>query len=190
MKTIKKLNSCVTLHNNQGFAIIASLMALLILTAVGALVFTLSTQDIRVSMRVVGEKKAFSTAQMRINKFKVDVSSPTLFPDNPHVSLGIEKPGGATPPGYQDGDIRGVDRKLNIFDCNTLDADIDDSASMHNNCRVPKNLEILGDISDCPRRHGGSLTDPYPNPVIRELRAIGKDGSRASVEIQYAVCLQ
>jgi Tfp pilus assembly protein PilX len=55
------------IKNKKGFAMIAALLAILILTAVGVLVFTITTQDIRVSMRVVGEKKAFSAAEAGIN---------------------------------------------------------------------------------------------------------------------------
>lgn len=50
-----------------GFLIVAALLALLLLTAVGALVFNLTTQDIRVSTRSIGEKKAFSSAQAGIH---------------------------------------------------------------------------------------------------------------------------
>jgi Tfp pilus assembly protein PilX len=54
-------------QKENGFALIAALMAILILTAVGILVFTLSTQDIRISGRLVGEKKAFSAAEAGIH---------------------------------------------------------------------------------------------------------------------------
>ena len=46
-----------------GFALIAAMMAILILTGVGILVFMISTQDIRISGRLVGEKKAVSAAE-------------------------------------------------------------------------------------------------------------------------------
>lgn len=59
----------------NGFALIAALMAIWILTAVGILVFTLSTQDIRISGRLVGEKKAFSAAESGIH-----ILSQTLNP--------------------------------------------------------------------------------------------------------------
>lgn len=54
--------------NEQGFIIVVALLALLLLTAVGALVFNLTTQDIRVSTRSIGEKKAFSAAQAGIHR--------------------------------------------------------------------------------------------------------------------------
>src|SRR5512142_157399 len=50
-------------RSNRGFALIASLMALWILMALGVLVFTVTTQDVRISSRSVGEKKAFSAAE-------------------------------------------------------------------------------------------------------------------------------
>jgi Tfp pilus assembly protein PilX len=56
-------------QKENGFALIAALMAICILTAVGILVFTISTQDIRISGRLVGEKKAFSAAEAGIHRF-------------------------------------------------------------------------------------------------------------------------
>jgi hypothetical protein len=47
----------------EGFALIAALLAIMILTGVGLLVFAMSTQDIRISGRLVGEKKAVSAAE-------------------------------------------------------------------------------------------------------------------------------
>jgi Tfp pilus assembly protein PilX len=49
-----------------GFALIAALMAIWILTALGLLVFTVTTQDVRISSRTVGEKKAFYAAESGI----------------------------------------------------------------------------------------------------------------------------
>ncbi len=47
-----------------GFALIAAMMAILMLTVTGLLVFVMSTQDIRISGRLVGEKKAVSAAEV------------------------------------------------------------------------------------------------------------------------------
>jgi Tfp pilus assembly protein PilX len=52
----------------KGFALIAVTMALLILTAMGMLVFAISTQDIRISSRTVGEKKALAAAEAGIHR--------------------------------------------------------------------------------------------------------------------------
>ena len=64
-------------QKKNGFALIAALMAIWILTAMGILVFTISTQDIRISGRLVGEKKAFSAAEAGIHRL-----SQTLDPAN------------------------------------------------------------------------------------------------------------
>jgi Tfp pilus assembly protein PilX len=51
----------------SGFALIAALLAVWILTAVGVLVFTITTQDVRMSTRMVGEKKAFFATEAGIH---------------------------------------------------------------------------------------------------------------------------
>jgi Tfp pilus assembly protein PilX len=50
-------------NEERGFALIAALMALWVLTALGVLVFSVTTQDIRISSRTLGEKKAFLAAE-------------------------------------------------------------------------------------------------------------------------------
>jgi Tfp pilus assembly protein PilX len=64
--------------SKSGFALIAALLAIWILTAVGILVFTISTQDIRISSRVIGEKKAFSAAEAGIHRFMQSFDPATL----------------------------------------------------------------------------------------------------------------
>jgi len=59
----------VPINSQKGFALIAAIMAMMILTAVGLLAFALSTQDIRISSRLVGEKKAFSAVEAGIHRF-------------------------------------------------------------------------------------------------------------------------
>ena len=49
--------------NGEGFVLIAAVLAVLILSVVGLLVFAMSTQDIRISGKLVGEKKAVSAAE-------------------------------------------------------------------------------------------------------------------------------
>ncbi len=50
-------------RKEEGFALIAAVMANLILLAVGLIAINLSTQDLRMSMKVVGDKKAMSAAE-------------------------------------------------------------------------------------------------------------------------------
>ena len=51
------------IRNESGFALIAAVLANLILLAVGIIALNLSTQDLRISMKVVGDKKAMSAAE-------------------------------------------------------------------------------------------------------------------------------
>ncbi len=53
----------------NGFALIAALLANLILLAVGILAVNLSSGDIRVSMRTVGDKKALNAAETGVHEF-------------------------------------------------------------------------------------------------------------------------
>lgn len=54
-------------NRERGFALIAALLANLILLAVGIIAINLSTQDIRISMQMVGEKKAMAAAESGIH---------------------------------------------------------------------------------------------------------------------------
>ena len=65
-------------NSEAGFALIAAIMACLILLALGMLVISLSTQDIRVSAKIVGEKRALAAADTGVNSL-----SQTFDPQNP-----------------------------------------------------------------------------------------------------------
>ena len=54
-------------RKNSGFALIAALLTIWILTAMGILVFTVTTQDVRISSRLVGEKKAFFATEAGVH---------------------------------------------------------------------------------------------------------------------------
>ena len=57
----------MTIRKEAGFALIAALLTVWILTALGLLIFTVTTQDVRVSSRLVGEKKAFFAAEAGVH---------------------------------------------------------------------------------------------------------------------------
>jgi Tfp pilus assembly protein PilX len=65
-------------YSKNGFALIAAILAIMILTAVGLVVFALSTQDIRISSRLVGEKKAFSAVEAGIHRFMLSFDPTNL----------------------------------------------------------------------------------------------------------------
>ena len=54
-------------NSEKGFALIAAIMACLLLLALGMLVISLSTQDIRVSVRIVGDKRSLAAAEEGIH---------------------------------------------------------------------------------------------------------------------------
>jgi Tfp pilus assembly protein PilX len=66
-------------RSESGFALIVTLLSLLILTAMGLLVFTVSTKDIRISTRTIGEKKAFAAMEAGIHRLNLRFD-PTNLP--------------------------------------------------------------------------------------------------------------
>jgi hypothetical protein len=68
-----------TILRENGFALIAALLANLILLAVGILAVNLSTGDIRISMKVVGDKKAMNAAETGVHELTRIFSPATAF---------------------------------------------------------------------------------------------------------------
>ena len=80
----KNILTAVSKKNSEaGFALIAAIMACLILLALGMLVISLSTQDIRVSMKIVGEKRALAAADTGIHSLSQPVAAGGFDPQNP-----------------------------------------------------------------------------------------------------------
>jgi len=71
-----------------GFALIAALLVFWVLTALGMLVFSVTTQDVRVSSRTVGERKAFSAAESGMN-FLTQNFDPTNLASSATSSGGV-----------------------------------------------------------------------------------------------------
>src|SRR5512139_1126495 len=63
----------------NGFALIAALLANLILLAVGILAINLSSGDIRISMRSVGDKKALNAAETGVHELSRLFDPATAF---------------------------------------------------------------------------------------------------------------
>jgi len=71
------------ISQENGFALIAALLANLILLAVGVLAVNLSSGDIRVSMRAVGDKKALNAAETGVHELSRlfdPATANTVFP--------------------------------------------------------------------------------------------------------------
>lgn len=57
------------IKNNKGFTLVAALMTLVLLMAVSTIVFVVTTKDLRIVTRSIGEKKAFSATEAGIHDF-------------------------------------------------------------------------------------------------------------------------
>jgi hypothetical protein len=64
-------------RDERGFALVAALLANLILLAVGIIALNLSTGDIRISMRAVGDKKAVNAAEAGLHWLTVTFDAAT-----------------------------------------------------------------------------------------------------------------
>ena len=54
--------------NRNGFALVTAILAIMILMALGLLALSVSTDDVKISSRIVGEKKALSAAETGIHR--------------------------------------------------------------------------------------------------------------------------
>lgn len=75
------------IKSEKGFALIAAIMACLILLALGMLVISLSTQDIRVSAKIVGDKRSLAAAEEGIHRLSQDFD-----PQNPQNAQNYGNP--------------------------------------------------------------------------------------------------
>ncbi|NPV03713.1 MAG: hypothetical protein HPY67_03160 [Syntrophaceae bacterium] len=71
----------------SGFALIAAILANLMLLAAGIIALNLSTQDLRISTRIVGEKKAMSAAEAASHWLVLHFD-----PANPGASVRADRP--------------------------------------------------------------------------------------------------
>jgi hypothetical protein len=58
----------IKIKSEGGFVLVAALMAIMILMAVGFFALTVTSQDIRISAMLVGERKAFSAAEAGVHE--------------------------------------------------------------------------------------------------------------------------
>jgi hypothetical protein len=90
----KKIMTALFRKNSEaGFALIAAIMACLILLALGMLVISLSTQDIKVSTKIVGEKRALAAADTGINSLSqtFNPQTPILVPTTVNRADGVSR---------------------------------------------------------------------------------------------------
>jgi Tfp pilus assembly protein PilX len=78
----------------RGFALVTAILAIMILMALGYLVVSVSTGDLRISSRVVGEKKALSAAETGIHRLTkgftpLDLSA--IWVESVRQPVGVER---------------------------------------------------------------------------------------------------
>lgn len=73
MRSIFKIKKQqLKVQSEKGFVLVLAVLAIAILLAVGILALTMSGRDVRISSRVVGEKKAFSACESGIHSMIVN----------------------------------------------------------------------------------------------------------------------
>ena len=90
MSSVNHKKRC-TVYERQprGFALVTAILAIMILMALGYLVISVSTGDLKISSRVVGEKKALSAAETGIHRMMQNFD-----PANMAAVQATERPGG------------------------------------------------------------------------------------------------
>jgi Tfp pilus assembly protein PilX len=58
---------CLTREGHSGFSLVVVILAILILTALGYLALSVTTTDLRITNRIVGEKKALTAAEAGVH---------------------------------------------------------------------------------------------------------------------------
>jgi Tfp pilus assembly protein PilX len=59
-------------RSERGFVLIAALMAVMVLMAVGFFILTTTSQDVKISSRLVGERKALSAAESGLQQLCIN----------------------------------------------------------------------------------------------------------------------
>ena len=68
MSSKTKRKSVIDPGGRQGFALVTAILAIMILMALGFLALSVTTGDLKITARVVGEKKALSAAEAGIHR--------------------------------------------------------------------------------------------------------------------------
>jgi Tfp pilus assembly protein PilX len=84
-------------NSEGGFVLIVALMGIMILLAVGFFALTVSTRDLMIASRLVGERKAFSAAESGVHAISSIFAEGMVFPTNvqvdsandPHASYSV-----------------------------------------------------------------------------------------------------
>jgi Tfp pilus assembly protein PilX len=76
--------------SEKGFALIAAIMACLVLLALGMLVISLSTQDLKVSTKIVGDKRSLAAVEQGVQTLSQQFNPQTA----PTIPTTVNRPDG------------------------------------------------------------------------------------------------
>jgi hypothetical protein len=76
--------------SENGFVLIAAIMAVMIILAVSFFILTTSTQDIRISSRLVGERKALSAAEAGLEAIYASAVPLDVLVTTPYAGIQID----------------------------------------------------------------------------------------------------
>jgi hypothetical protein len=71
----------------KGFALVTAILAVMILMALGFLALSVTTGDLKITARVVGEKKALSAAETGIHRMMQDFDPSTMLADKVNIQV-------------------------------------------------------------------------------------------------------
>jgi hypothetical protein len=94
LSAIKKIGMLYSDKSRTGFALVTAILAIMILMALGYLALSVSTGDLRISSRIVGEKKALSAAETGIHRLTSGFNPPDLtaiWVDGVRQPVGVER---------------------------------------------------------------------------------------------------
>jgi hypothetical protein len=83
--------------NNKGFTLVSALMTLTLLVALSTVVFVVSTKDLRIVTRSIGEKKAFSAVEAGTHQFMKCQSQAGGVPTSCDTTMDVAIDGGIDP---------------------------------------------------------------------------------------------
>ncbi len=73
-----------------GFALVTAILAIMILIALGYLAVSVSTGDLKISSRIVGEKKALAAAETGIHRMLQDFDPATMLVDKVNTPYQVD----------------------------------------------------------------------------------------------------
>ena len=89
MSSIVEKKAGIGRDHRKGFALVTSILAIMILLALGYLAITVTTGDLGIASRIVGEKKAFSASEAGIHRL-METFDAAYFADSAKTDVPVD----------------------------------------------------------------------------------------------------